>query len=193
MDRKKAALIAGLTVLLAVLVFLFFHSGGRERLKESEGQGASSSEAKTPPDRATKTVRLYFPREEDGLLVPEERQIVADPSLAREAEEVLAELISGPRGDFLPSLPAETKVGRVFVLKDGTAYVDFTRDIAEKHPSGTEAEMITIFAVVNSLTVNFTSIKKVFILIDGEERETLNGHLSLDRPFLPDYSLIAKR
>jgi len=192
MDRKKAALIIGLAVLLAVLVFLFFQSGGRERFKESEDQ-AASSQAKAQPERETKTVTLYFPREEDGLLVPEERQIVADPSIAREAEEVLTELISGPRGEYLPSLPAETKVGRVFVLKDGTAYADFTRDIVEKHPSGTEAEMITVFAVVNSLTVNFNSIKKVFILIDGEERETLSGHLSLDRPFLPNYSLIVRR
>ena len=35
-------------------------------------------------------------------------------------------------------------------------------------------------------------IKKVFILVDGEERETLDGHITLDRAFAPDFSLVAK-
>jgi len=56
---------------------------------------------------------------------------------------------------------------------------------------GTSAEIETIYAVVDSLAYNLKSIKKVCLLVDGEERETLAGHIAIDRPILPDFSLIA--
>jgi hypothetical protein len=53
--------------------------------------------------------------------------------------------------------------------------------------------MATVFSLVDTLAYNFPSIKKVFLLIDGEERETLSGHLCLDRAYLPDYDLTVRR
>ena len=72
------------------------------------------------------------------------------------------------------------------------AYVDFSKEIQEKHLRGSSAEMATVFSIVNSLAYNFKSIKKVFILIDGVEKETLGGHISLSHPFLPQYDLVAE-
>ena len=190
---KRFALLLVLCAALAVLVFLFFRMSGREKIVKAAAGTSTAETAQNPPDRPTKTVSLFFLRESDGRLAAEERPIAADASLVREAEEVVAELIKGPSGELVATVPAETKLGRLFVTKDGTAYVDFSRDLVDNHPSGTAAEISTIYAVVDSLTYNFKSIKRVFILIEGEERETLNGHLELDRPFLPDYSLIAKR
>lgn len=191
--NKRSALMLVLFVVLAVLVFLFFRTSGREKIVKATAGTSTAEAVQNAPDKPTKTVSLFFLREGDGRLVAEERPIATDASLVREAEEVLAELIKGPSGELVATIPAETKLGRLFLTKDGTAYVDFSRDLVDNHPSGTAAEISTVYAVVNSLTYNFKSIKRVFILVEGEERETLNGHLELDRPFLPDYSLIAKR
>ena len=193
MDRHKNALAVTLFVLLAVLVVIFFRTSGREQIRKSEDVSPSSASAQIPPEKPVKTVSLFFLREEDGLFVPEEREIAADASLVREAKEVITELIKGPRGDLVSPLPPETKLGQLFITRDGTAYVDVSKDLVDYHPSGTAAEISTVYTIVNSLTYNFKAIKKVFILIEGEERETLGGHISLDRPFLPDYSLVAKR
>jgi spore germination protein GerM len=190
---KRSALLLGLCIGLAVLVVLFFRTSGREKIVTAAAGPSTAETIQNAPDKPTKTVSLFFLREGDGRLVAEERPIVTDASLVHEAEEVLAELIKGPSGELVATVPAETKLGRLFLTKDGTAYVDFSRDLVDNHPSGTEAEISTVYAVVNSLTYNFKTIKRVFILVEGEERETLNGHLELDRPFLPDYSLIAKR
>jgi spore germination protein GerM len=193
MDKKRTGLAVTLSILLIILVIIFFRTSGRERIRKiSEGEEASSA-GQITAEKPMKIVTLFFPREEDGLLVPEEREIAADASVVREAQEVIDELIKGPRGELVASLPPETALGQLFITKDGTAYVDFSKDLIDKHPSGSAAEVSTVYALVNSLTYNFKPIKKVFILIEGEERETLNGHLSLDRPFLPDYSLIVKR
>lgn len=193
MEKRKNVLAAALFVLLAVLVVVFFRTSGREKIRRSEDVSSSSASVQNTAEKQMKTVSLFFLREEDGLLVPEEREIAADASLVREAKEVISELIKGPRGDLVSPLPPETKLGQLFITKDGTAYVDVSKDIVDYHPSGTAAEMSTVYTIVNSLTYNFKPIKKVFILIEGEERETLGGHISLDRPFLPDYSLVAKR
>lgn len=193
MEKRKNVLAAALFVLLAVLVVVFFRTSGREQIRRSEDVSSSSASVQNTAEKQMKTVSLFFLREVDGLLVPEEREIAADASLVREAKEVISELIKGPRGDLVSPLPPETKLGQLFITKDGTAYVDVSKDIVDYHPSGTAAEMSTVYTIVNSLTYNFKPIKKVFILIEGEERETLGGHISLDRPFLPDYSLVAKR
>ena len=193
MKKRKNVLAAALFVLLAVLVVVFFRTSGREQIRRSKDVSSSSASVQNTAEKQMKTVSLFFLREEDGLLVPEEREIAADASLVREAKEVISELIKGPRGDLVSPLPPETKLGQLFITKDGTAYVDVSKDIVDYHPFGTAAEMSTVYTIVNSLTYNFKPIKKVFILIEGEERETLGGHISLDRPFLPDYSLVAKR
>jgi len=192
MKSSKTVLVIALSVLLAALVFIFFRSGAREViLKSGDSSGVGNS---TPPSDAkpAKKVTLFFVRPSDGLLAPEEREIAASDSIIQETEEFVTELIKGPTGELAPALPAETKLGRIYITRDGTAYVDFSRDLVDNHPSGTTAELSTIYAVVDGLAYNFKSIKKVFLLVDGEERETLAGHVGLDRAFLPDYSRIAK-
>jgi len=195
MSRFRAILLAVLAVVLAVLVVLFFRSGNREDIRTSaaapapQQKGSAGPAAAGPPRKVT----LFFAREEDDRLVGEEREIPSDPSPVREGRDIIAELIKGPTGDRLATLPEGTKLGQLFITKDGTAYVDFSSDLADKHPSGTDAETSTVFSVVNTLAFNFKNIKKVFILIDGRERETLAGHLSLQRAILPDYSLNVKR
>ena len=199
MKSEKTWLVAALVIILAVLVVVFFQSGAREVIRKSPplpAVGASAGEPGAPPvpeAKPTRKVSVFFVRPADGLLAPEEREIPASDSLIQEAEAFLAELLKGPAGDLAPVLPAETKLGRVYVTKDGTIYVDFSRELAEKHPSGTAAEISTVYAVVDGLAYNFKAVKKVFILVDGEERETLAGHIALDRPFSPDYSFLAKK
>jgi spore germination protein GerM len=191
-DRRKAILAAVLLVLLAVLVAIFLQTGFRERIKTSAVSPSPSKEPAPEAEKPMKKVTLFFVQEEDGLLAPEEHQIPAGNSVVEEARETIDELLKGPSTGLISPLPAETKLEQIFVTNDGTAYVDFSKDLVDQHPSGTEAELATVYAVVDSLTYNFKSIKKVFILVEGEERETLGGHIALDHPFLPNYSLIIK-
>lgn len=143
--------------------------------------------------RPRRTVKLLFLSEEREALVPEEREIVADPSSpAFEARQILTELIKGSSAGLLSSIPPETKLIQVYITKEGTAYADFSREFSDRHPSGSNAEIATIYAVVDSLAYNLKSVKKVCLLIDGEERETLAGHIAINHAILPDFSRIAE-
>ena len=53
--------------------------------------------------------------------------------------------------------------------------------------------MMTVYSVVNSLALNFPEAKRVQFLVEGEEIETIAGHLSLRHPISPKPDLIKKR
>ena len=110
-----------------------------------------------------------------------------------EAEEAVNELIKGPIGKLIPTLPPQTKLLGLELGEDGVAKVNFNKALSKDHPGGSSAEMMTLYSVVNSLTLNFPQIKRVQILIEGKAVETMAGHLSLKKPISPNPDLIRKQ
>ncbi len=191
MGVKKIAFLAVLLTILAVLVIIFFMSGALEKIRKPAEAVAPVLEPSPTGPVQTRKIVLFFLSEADTLLHPEEREITASSSVVRQAKEAVEELIKGSKRGYISPFPPETKLRELYLTRDGVAYVDFSEEIVEKHLSGSSAEISTIFSVVNSLAYNFDAIEKVFILIEGQERETLGGHINLSRPFLPLYDLIA--
>jgi spore germination protein GerM len=197
--RKKRSINAtqwvflGLSALvLLVLVIVFFRGGGRELVMPATETppSAEPSPAEEPP--ASKSVTLFFISEEDSLLHPEAREITAGDSVVSKATATVQELIRGSQKGYLSPFPPETTLRQLFITKDGIAYVDFSKEFMDKHPSGSSAELATVYSIVNTLAYNFRPIKKVFILVEGGEKETLGGHINLGQAFLPLYSLDAQ-
>jgi spore germination protein GerM len=178
--------------LIAVLILaaVLFRGAGGEKIKSAAVTSPSESPAEPAPE--AKTIALFFLSEDDNLLHPEQRKILASPSIVEEAELAVEELIRGSDKGYISPLPPETKVRQLFVTKEGVAYVDLSREIMESHPSGSSAELATVYSIVNTLAYNFKPIKKVFILVEGSEKETLSGHINLSQPFVPLYSLNAR-
>ncbi|OGD09354.1 MAG: hypothetical protein A2Y86_02630 [Candidatus Aminicenantes bacterium RBG_13_62_12] len=192
MSRQRILVLVVLSLTLVLAAALFFFSGNGEAPEIEAGVPGPEETPLPPEETAMKRVILFFLSEADGLLHPEERSIVAGPSVEWEARRLVQELIKGSQAGLISPLPPESELRQVFITRDGTAVVDFSREFGDRHPSGSSAEMATVYCLVNSLTHNFKPIKKVFILVNGGERETLNGHISLTQPFLPLPSLIAE-
>ena len=187
-----ALVLGGLALTLAVLVVVFFVGNGGEKVRNIlDVEPAKPAEAAGEP-AGTRTVTLYFLDDEDDFLHEEKREMAAGPTEAEEAERALAELIRGSEKGLVSPLPPQTKVRQVFIAKDGLATVDFSRDIAEKFAWGSSSELAAVYAVVDTLAANIPSVKRVVILVEGAERETLGGHVDLSRAFRPDYTLVAK-
>lgn len=192
MDRKRLAILGFLFVFLVVLVFIFFKTGVREKIRPSPLVPTPESMELPAMPGAKIEVVLFFLSEKDTYLHSEKREIDAGVSVVRQAKLAVEELLKGSQLGYISPFPPQTKLIELHVTRGGVAYVDFSKDIVEKHLSGSSAEISTIYSVVNSLAYNFDSIKRVFILIEGREKETLGGHISLSKPFLPLYDLIAK-
>jgi len=179
-------------IVVLVLAAVLFKGGGGEKIKPALETSPAESPSEAAPAREAKKVQLFFLSEDDSSLHSEQREILAGPSVVEEAERTVKELIRGSDKGYISPLPPETRLRQLFVTKEGVAYVDFSREIMEKHPSGSSAELATVYSIVNTLAYNFKPIKKVFILVEGSEKETLGGHINLSLPFVPLYSLNAR-
>ena len=138
------------------------------------------------------TVYLFFQSSEGNWLIEEERHIYYTTSITDQAKQVVVELIKGPSKSYLlPTIPPSTSLRELFLTRQGIAYVDLSRQFISEHWGGTTGEMMTIYSIVDTLTINFPSIQKVQILVEGKEIETLAGHLDLRKPLDKDLSIIA--
>jgi spore germination protein GerM len=187
-----ALILGGLALALLVLVIIFFTGGGQEKGKRFIDANVPKTPETATGRAETMTVTLFFLADDDDFLHKETREIPAGPTAADEAERALAEIVKGSEKGFISPLPPQTKVRQVFIDKAGLATVDFSRDIAEKFAYGSSSELAAVYAVVDTLVYNFKTVKKVVLLIEGAERETLGGHIDLSRAFFPDYSLVAR-
>ncbi|MBW1775858.1 MAG: GerMN domain-containing protein [Deltaproteobacteria bacterium] len=127
--------------------------------------------------------------EEDSEAGPRRFRLEPD-NVVQRARVMVSALIDGPKAALTPTLPAETKLLALHVTDSGTAYVDFSRVISEKHPGGSLSELLTIFSVVNTLSLNIPEIKAVKILIEGREAKTLAGHIDIRFPFRPNLLMV---
>jgi spore germination protein GerM len=192
MISHRYAILGVLVTLLAVLIIIFIRMGGKGET-EQEPLSLPPEIAQSPDEpQEKKKIVLFYLSEKDALLHPEIREIYAYASVVQEAKQTVEELLKESQNGYLSPIPPQTKLREIFMTRRGIAYVDFSKDFQVGHPSGSTAEILTIYSIVNSLAYNFKSIKKVFILIEGAEKETLGGHVNLNRSFIPQYSLIAK-
>jgi germination protein M len=190
MEIKRILPLAVLFVLLIVLAVLFFVSGAEEPpLLDPVPVPDETGEDPAQP-RQTRTITLFFLSEGDNLMHPERREISTHDQTVFEAKQTIEELIRGSSEGALACIPPGTRLREMYITPERIAYVDFSRELKDNHGSGTAAEAATVFAIVNTLTRNFESIERVAILIEGNELETLSGHIDLTRPLLPRADLI---
>ena len=174
-----------LLILIGIGLIVFFHRQIYDSIKPFLSRRGISVERRE--------VFLYFSDREGGYLIGERRKILKKDALREEARETVLELIKGPEGKLLRTVPPRTKLLNLQVNDAGLAKVDFSQALSKDHPGGSSAEMMTVYSIVNSLSLNFPQIKRVQILIDGRPIETITGHLSLSTPLSPKRDLIRGR
>ena len=150
----------------------------------------------TPPQRAPRgerriQVQLFFEHPELEGLVAENRSVALTPDLGGQVKRVVQELLRGSDSELISPLPEGTRVLDVLVTDQGVAIVDLSREASEGHLGGSGAELLSVYAVVNSVTTNFPAIRRVQLLIDDRTADTLAGHVDLSRPLAPDMTLLA--
>jgi spore germination protein GerM len=137
-------------------------------------------------------VTLFFQAPAGGDLQGEKRKIFLTETVGDQLRQTVKELIDGPRTELVATLPAATEIREVYLAADGTAYLDFSQGFVDGHPGGSSGEIDTLFSLVDTLAFNFPEVKRVKILVEGEERPTLKGHLDLTRAYLPDMSIVVQ-
>lgn len=125
-------------------------------------------------------VKVYYPDDSGMRLVEVEREIIVDDSVDKYTAAVEA-LLEVPDEENLTTIfPKNTRFRKVTV-KDGLATVDIDGSILKGFVGGSTGEEFLIGSIVDTLT-NFPEVKRVKFLVDGQEIETLSGHMDLSAP-----------
>ncbi|HUR82322.1 MAG TPA: GerMN domain-containing protein [Thermoanaerobaculia bacterium] len=131
-------------------------------------------------------VRLYF-ETPDMLLGAETRNVALPESPAAAMPMVVRELMKGPSKPPLGRVfPADTVVRGTYLLPGGTVIVDLGGNtLTQGWGTGSHDELMSAYALVQTLTANFADARRVRIVVNGTPAETLAGHLSLTRSLTP--------
>jgi spore germination protein GerM len=150
-----------------------------------KGRGAvSPPPGETAGTERVRVVTIYFGSSDGESLVPERRIIPSSESVSDNLRNVIEALISGPTEGGTATLPASVRVRGIFI-NDKEAVIDFSKELVDDFAGGTTAEYLLISSLVETVCANFPQVEAVRILVDGEEVETIGGHLSAVGPLEP--------
>lgn len=139
----------------------------------------------TEMEQTRKEVLLYFSTKDAMYLKGEPRIIDSDNIFVN----TIKELIAGPNSSSLsPTIPQGVELISI-TINNGVARLNFNRSLIENHWGGSSGESLTVYSIVNTMT-QFPEIKSVQFLIEGEEVETLAGHIYLKEPIQRNDNII---
>lgn len=138
-------------------------------------------------------VVIYFSDQQERFLAPEKRYVYIENDSASQVKEITKALVDGSKTKLVNTFPAGVSVKDVRVDDEGTAFINFSKNLIKLHPGGSTAEMATIYSLTNSVTENVSSVKKVKILVDGKELPSIKGHISTKNAFVPNPDLFASK
>ncbi|MFO8112742.1 MAG: GerMN domain-containing protein [Desulfosalsimonadaceae bacterium] len=150
--------------------------------------GAQPSDQATPATEEGRedSVYLYFIAPGGRYLTGEIRNIENSGDTASFCRLLVEALVNGPgsgtESALIPILDPETQVLGVYIDDAKTAFVDLAETVRRSHPGGVRSELLTVYAIVNTLVVNADGVDRVKIVIGGNEAETLAGHIDIGRP-----------
>jgi spore germination protein GerM len=179
-----AALAFSLTVVIALTVLLL-------RPAPRSAPAAAPAPATPEPAAPGRTIkaRLFYVSEDGTRLLSVERDVPFAEGQDQAREIVTAQMATPPE-PLMSAIPTGTTLRALFLTDRGDAYVDVSREIATLHSGGTLDELLTVYTIVNALTINLPAIRSVQLLIDGKEVTTLAGHVDLRQPLQKNLALV---
>ncbi len=192
MSSKWRVRIVIAFVVLLVVALIYFPILKKRVKRQAQVQQKSEEQARRELVQSLSTVsnepkvkaKLYWAADSDdsGLTATTvELPLSNDPVLR--AKQVLNTLLAGPVDAELRTLPPDAALLAFYILPDGTAVADFSEAMANSVPSGVQSEQLAVDSITRTLADNVPQVKRLKILIHGQEAETLAGHLDLTGTF----------
>ena len=182
--KLKSILVLALTLLCAMVLAgcdeqKQGEAGSKTVISSSSSYSSSSSSSSQSGSKAQLVnIKVYYPDENATGLVAVEKSIKDTDNKYQAAVEAL---MAGTEKKGLANVfPKKAKLLQVTV-SGKVAKVDFSRELQKNFVGGSTGEEMLVGSVVNTLT-EFPEIQKVQILVDGQEVETLSGHMDLSQP-----------
>jgi hypothetical protein len=182
---RKWKIAIGVLAVAVIAGLVAFHSL-RQRIQRLSQAQSVEEEARrevlalpiTTPTDVTVAAKIFWAAGPDQVApVTIQLPLSADP--VQRAKQVLHALIVSAPAAEQRTLPADAELLGFYVLPDGTAIADFSDALVSEIPSGILSEERVVDSIVQTLENNVPTLRRLKILIHGQEAETLAGHVDL--------------
>ena len=185
-------LLVGSVLMAAYLIRM------RARAQDQLAAVPDAAPMPVPVEAPSVSATLMIANDEDGSLVPVQRQLALPVDTTTRARALLNDLFAAyaqpgsphPLGAlhaisdvFLLPLPAVSAGSTGRSSRGQIAVVNLNGGFVEHHPSGILVETLTLLSILSTLHANLPQITQVRFLVDGHQKETLG------RPCRPDTHL----
>jgi spore germination protein GerM len=143
---------------------------------------AATNGTPTAADARKITGTLYFVAEDGMSLVGVQREVPFGESVLEQARQIVVAQLGDAPAPLASAIPPGTTLRAVYLTDRGDAFVDLSVEARTRHTGGALDELFTVYALVNALTTNLPAVKRVQILVEGKEVDTLAGHVDLRHP-----------
>ncbi|MGH9688479.1 MAG: GerMN domain-containing protein [Candidatus Acidiferrales bacterium] len=173
-------------LVVAVIVGLLSLGGLRKHMEGLNVTQSTEEQARravleppisTPTDKPV-NAEIYWAAG-PGKVAPVEIELPLSSDPVERSRQLLQALIANPPTAGQRTLPASTTLLGFYILPDGTAIADFSDSLASETPSGILSESMAVNSIVRTLAANVPQLRRLKILIHGQEVDTLAGHVDL--------------
>jgi hypothetical protein len=133
----------------------------------------------TPTDVKVKAQLYWISAKSSASLEASTVELPLSSLPVERSKQLLTALIADAPAPELRTLPADTTLLAFYLQPDGTAIADFSDDLSTETPSGILGEEMAVDSIVQTLGANVSGIRRLKILIHGQEADTLAGHVDL--------------
>ena len=136
-----------------------------------------------PAETQVQKCTLFFFDINSLRLAGEEWELDLSQDVTERLKQTITALLSDSISGLYQIIPKGTLLYEVYVDEQSTAYLDFSHHLKDGHIGGTTSEALTVAAILRTVKVNFSDeIRKVQILIEGLETDTIGGHVDISKP-----------
>ncbi|MFZ0818793.1 MAG: GerMN domain-containing protein [Candidatus Acidiferrales bacterium] len=181
---KFAALVMGVAVIAGFFYLLHVRSRARElaRIQQSEEQAQlklTQFPITTLTDARVKAKLFWTSASNPALLDSAEIELPLSADPIQRSRQLVDALIQSPPTALQRTIPADTSLLAFYLLADGTAIADFSDALSTGTPSGILSEQLAVNSITQTLAASVPQIRRLKILLHGQEVDTLSGHLDL--------------
>ena len=188
--RLVYALIALAVVFFVTSLIIFLNNRPEEEQPQAPAQEVETEADAEHPAPEMLKLKVFYYTEGSQYMMPLTYELQSTP-IREELIRTYVQLLLKGEEKYIKPVPEGVQLRAVYLHpQTGMLVVDFTEELLNNFPSGTQAELEFIYYIVDNLCFNFEEIKTVKILVSGNEYQTLAGHIDISKPFFPDYSYV---
>lgn len=183
--RRKSAIIVLVVLVAAGFIYLpglYRRVVGLQHMpasEEAERRAVVRPPVSTPTDVPVHALMFWASTSVPGTLDSHPVELKLSADAVERGKQLLNALIAGPPDPAERTLSPNAALIEFYLLPGGAAVADFSSALSTELPSGIQSEQLAVNSIADTLAANIPNLRKLKILIDGHEAQTLAGHIDL--------------